>query len=276
MPMKHAVVLILLWVCGVSASLEWSIVNGNRTCSTASVYGTRRDDSQEGNHPGARLMAASWVDKSDRLWLFGGNGNDVYNGFPWIKNDMWRYNTANNRWTWSGGSTAQSALSVYGTMGTPTDDTYPGARFAAHTWTGLDGSLWMFGGYGNGVFYGNEHQQFPEPLADMWQFNTDDEQWTFVGGTNAASFPGVYGTQRTPSANNIPKGRSKGMTWTDGAGDLWLYGGLIQYQHNTDQYLGDMWRMSAASRVWTWMNGANTVNELPVYPANTADCAAPA
>eukprot|EP01116_Phalansterium_solitarium_P010530 TRINITY_DN2539_c0_g2_i5.p1 TRINITY_DN2539_c0_g2~~TRINITY_DN2539_c0_g2_i5.p1 ORF type:complete len:502 (+),score=103.98 TRINITY_DN2539_c0_g2_i5:99-1508(+) len=274
MPLKHAPVLILIWICGVSASLEWSLVNGNRTCATGSIYGTRRDDSEAGNHPGARVFSSTWVDKSDRLWLFGGNGYDNYGGSPGLKNDMWRYDTVNGRWTWSGGSTAQNARTVYGTMGTGTSSTYPGARQSAHAWTGLDGTLWLFGGYGYGVSYGDENSQFQEPLADLWQFDTDSEQWTFVGGTNAAAFAGVYGTQRVASASNIPKGRSIGMRWTDGAGDLWLYGGMVQYQHSTNQYLGDMWRVSAASRVWTWMNGANTVNELPVYPANIGDEAA--
>ena len=37
---------------------------------------------------------------------------------------------------------------IYGTQGTGTTSTTPGARFGANSWTDLNGNLWLFGGSG--------------------------------------------------------------------------------------------------------------------------------
>jgi hypothetical protein len=37
---------------------------------------------------------------------------------------------------------------IYGTKGTGTTSTTPGGRSSARSWTDVNGTLWLFGGYG--------------------------------------------------------------------------------------------------------------------------------
>ena len=52
---------------------------------------------------------------------------------------------------------------------------------------------------------------------------------------------GVYGTQGIASVSNTPGARSDAVSWTDNAGDLWLFGGR-QQDSNGDGMLNDLWR----------------------------------
>jgi hypothetical protein len=47
--------------------------------------------------PSARMSAASWLDSSGNLWLFGGYG-EMAAGGPGQLNDLWRYSPAGNSW----------------------------------------------------------------------------------------------------------------------------------------------------------------------------------
>src|SRR5258708_4236715 len=55
------------------------------------------------------------------------------------------------------------------------------------------------------------------------------KEWTWVSGNNSAgaasTLNGIYGTEGVASAANIPGGRAGAVSWTDGGGNLWLFGG---------------------------------------------------
>jgi hypothetical protein len=53
------------------------------------VYGTLGTAASP-NLPGGRLGAASWIDASGNLWLFGGQGDDS-TGAQGYLNDLWKY-----------------------------------------------------------------------------------------------------------------------------------------------------------------------------------------
>jgi N-acetylneuraminic acid mutarotase len=87
--------------------------------------------------------------------------------------------------------------------------------------------------------------------------------WTWVGGADVVNQSGVYGTQGTPSSSNIAGARQGAVSWTDSSGNLWLFGGGGYDSAGTFGFLNDLWRFDGSK--WTWVNGANTVNQAGVY-----------
>ncbi len=130
-----------------------------------------------------------------------------------------------DNWVWEGGANVANAQdsASYGTQGVPAATNNPGPRIGSATWTDKYGNLWLFGAgstsSGGGVG-GN--------LNDLWMFNPTTGWWTWISGANSdvgAASPNC-GTQGGPPSSSIaPGGRAGEITWTDGAGNFWLYGG---------------------------------------------------
>ena len=70
-----------LWEFNVSTH-EWAWMGGSSNVNgdAPDVYGTL-GQAAPGNTPGGRMGAASWMDSSGNLWLFGGQGEDLQ-GMP--------------------------------------------------------------------------------------------------------------------------------------------------------------------------------------------------
>jgi hypothetical protein len=49
--------------------------------------------------------------------------------------------------------------------------------------------------------------------------------WTWVTGANTIGAKGVYGSQGTAAAGNVPGARWGSVSWIDSAGKVWLFGG---------------------------------------------------
>jgi N-acetylneuraminic acid mutarotase len=94
--------------------------------------------------------------------------------------------------------------------------------------------------------------------------------FTWEGGPGSA-FPasggaGVYGTKGVASPSNLPPPRAAGLSWTDTAGNFWLFGGTASIVGGTtSSYLDDLWKYSPTTGEWTWVSGSNTVATLSVY-----------
>jgi N-acetylneuraminic acid mutarotase len=127
-------------------TLGWTWVSGSNTINKVGTYGTQGTDNSS-NVPGARNAAVSWIDSSGKLWLFGGYGLST-SSTPGCLNDLWKYDPANNRWTWSSGSNATNQAGTYGTQGTAASSNVPGARDWSVSWIDSSGKLWFFGGWG--------------------------------------------------------------------------------------------------------------------------------
>jgi N-acetylneuraminic acid mutarotase len=89
--------------------------------------------------------------------------------------------------------------------------------------------------------------------------------WLFEGGSNLSAKGGVYGTLGTAAAANLPGARSGSVSWTDAAGDLWLFGGLGFDSTTTQGYLNDLWKYSPTLGLWTWVSGANVAGASGDY-----------
>ena len=70
------------------------------------------------------------------------------------------------------------------------------------------------------------------------------------------------------AASNMPGARNSPVSWTDAAGDLWLYGGYAYNATGTQGVTDDLWEYSPATGQWTWMGGSSTdFNVAAVYGA---------
>jgi N-acetylneuraminic acid mutarotase len=67
---------------------SWTWVSGSNVAEQAGIYGTKGTASSS-NFPGGRLGFVSWTDKTNNLWLFGGDGLDA-SGARSFLNDLWR------------------------------------------------------------------------------------------------------------------------------------------------------------------------------------------
>jgi N-acetylneuraminic acid mutarotase len=149
-----------LWQFSPSTGL-WTWISGADAANAAGVYGEEGSGSS-GTVPGARQGASSWIDSSGNLWLFGGGGYDAAGGIGDLS-DLWRFSPSTRLWTWVAGTNANNTAGSYGTQGTVSGGSSPGARQAASAWIGTSGRLWLFGGIG----YGLSNNGY---LNDLWQF----------------------------------------------------------------------------------------------------------
>ncbi|NVM52731.1 MAG: hypothetical protein HWN66_03425 [Candidatus Helarchaeota archaeon] len=67
--------------------------------------------------------------------------------------------------------------------------------------------------------------------------------WTWVSGNYSANQLGSYGQQGVPAATNVPGARAYSVSWTDTAGNLWLFGG-DGYDNASVGLLNDLWKYS--------------------------------
>jgi len=226
----------------------WTFVNGNEINIQMPNHGTKGIASGF-NQPGGRSQSMGWADASGNLWLFGGATmlGDM--------NDMWRFNTTSNQWTWIAGSNSGRQAGVYGTKDVASASNTPGSRRSAVSWTDANGNFWLFGGqgYDKGGAIGN--------LNDLWRFSTSTNQWTWVGGSDQRNQLGVYGTKGVAAGTNVPGARIFAHGWADKKGNLWLFGGS-GFAKASSAGLTDLWKYNIATNLWTWVNGGDTGNEL--------------
>lgn len=224
---------------------NWTWVSGSNSVNQSGNYGTNGIPSPN-NTPGARNGAAAWTDQSGNLWLFGGRG--FFSGGIIMLNDLWKYD--GNNWTWvSGGSNLSNQTPIYGSRGVSATTNRPGSRDGAVSWTDRSGNLWLYGGLG----YGSNGTGY---LNDLWKF--DGSNWTWVSGSNIIDQAGSYGAKGTPTTTNVAGARYHAVSWIDGSGNLWLFGGSGYDNNGSSGYLNDLWKFDGVN--WTWVSGSNSIN----------------
>ncbi len=240
-----------------SGTGEWTWMNGASTTNQLGTYGTQGTPAP-GNAPGARNDAVSWIDGAGALWFFGGEGWDGTGSQGWL-NDLWKYDPATGEWTWMNGASAVNQPGTYGTQGTPAPANTPGARAEAVSWIDGAGALWLFGGDGfdGAGSYGH--------LNDFWKYDPATGEWTWIKGAATISQSGTYGTQGAPAPGNTPGARNGAVSWIDGAGALWLFGGGGYDGAGSAGWLNDLWKYDPATGAWTWIKGASTVDQSGTY-----------
>ena len=84
-----------------------------------------------------------------------------------------------------------------------------------------------------------------------------------MSGSNMRNRTASYGTKGVPAAANVPGARDGSISWTDSSGNLWLFGGGDS--SGSGYLLNDLWRYDPCTNQWTWMSGADTEGQAPVY-----------
>ena len=245
-----------LWKFNTSiSSNNWAWVSGSSSVGQYGVYGTL-GVAASSNTPGARWGSAAWADSNGTLWLFGGSGYGS-SGSAGALNDLWKY--IGTRWTWVSGSKSISHKGVYGTKGVASATNVPGARYGSVLWMDTKGNLWLYGGEGY------DSRGKGGYLSDLWKFDVDANQWTWVNGSNFVNrhSAGVYGTQGQSAANTVPGDREAFASWRDNYGYLWLFGGTGYDSDGTYGPLNDLWKFNGS--VWEWVSGSDTVSQPGEY-----------
>jgi N-acetylneuraminic acid mutarotase len=243
--------LNILWKYNTLTN-NWTWVKGNNGYG---IYGTQGVASSL-NKPGPRLYGVTWKDSADNFWLFGGSGlaaNDESNGYL---NDLWKYNFTTNQWTWMKGDDTTGNPGVYGVKAIASPLNKPGARHSSVSWIDQVGDFWLFGGFCN--MRGGW-------MNDLWKYSPVNNQWTWISGDSIGGVRGVYGVLGIPDPLNKPGGRMQSVSWTDNAGNLFLFGGQGYDANGSFNNLNDLWKYDPVTNLWTWMKGSKLVNGTGSY-----------
>jgi hypothetical protein len=228
---------------------NWTWISGSDNRNQFGVYGTK-GVADPNNVPGARMDSISWIDASNNLWLFGGNGFAASSsGFL---NDLWKFDGTN--WTWVSGPNTANQNGIYGTKGVVDPNNVPGARRWSASWIDGSGNLWLFGGEG----YSTSSRGY---LNDLWKF--DGNNWMWASGLNITNQSGVYGTKGVAAPGNTPGARFGSVSWIDSYDNLWLFGGEGKDASGNDGKLNDLWKFDGTN--WTWISGFYVRNQFGVY-----------
>jgi N-acetylneuraminic acid mutarotase len=87
--------------------------------------------------------------------------------------------------------------------------------------------------------------------------------WTWVSGATTTNQAGAYGTKGVASSSNLPGARNASVSWIDGSGNLWLFGGGGSDSTGAKGDLNDLWKFDGSN--WTWVSGATTTNQAGAY-----------
>jgi hypothetical protein len=204
-----------LWKFDLTSG-EWTWEGGSNVGNQSGVYSGGVET------PGGREEMIAWTDQQGNFWLFGGWGVDPTQSIgAGVFNDLWEYSPTTSQWTWVSGSNTSGQEGVYGQQGVAAGGNVPGARYDGVGWTDASGNLWLFGGFsltddssGTGLVF-----------DDLWEFNIGTRQWTWMSGSSSPNEPGQYGTLGVGAVGDTPGAREGGVTWIDGSGNLWLFGG---------------------------------------------------
>jgi len=150
---------------------EWTWISGSNgpAAGLPGQYGMKAVASSS-NVPGGRMSAASWIDSSGKLWLFGGYGYDstLSSAGGVTLNDLWEFDPSTNEWMWINGSNIGNQPGTYGTKGTPAPGSVPGGRYNSSSWMDSSGNFWIFAGWG----YDNIPVQAGSTiLNDLWRYD---------------------------------------------------------------------------------------------------------
>ncbi|MGB0431625.1 MAG: choice-of-anchor D domain-containing protein, partial [Bacteroidia bacterium] len=215
-------------------------MSGNSSTNNTGSYGPVGTASAS-YYPHSGNGFASWVDSNKNFYLFGGYSEKTNRYY----NSLWK--TDGTTWTLVHGSAAINSRGTYGTKGTGSTSTKPGARSGAATFVDANNHLWLFGGYG----YDSKGSK--GRLNDLWKW--DGSVWTWVSGNDVINTKSVHGTTGVAASSNIIGATESPSSWLDANGDFWVFGGYGIVGSNYT-YKNELWKWDGSN--WTFIKGDKT------------------
>ncbi len=218
-----------LWKYNRSSD-NWVWVSGNNTFNVPGIYGTQGSYGPN-NVPGSRWKALSWVDSEGNFWLYGGEGFGKTNNENGKLNDLWKYNILLNQWMWVKGSDvinnagSSSGINVVNPQNNP-----PSGNYIAG-WNDNSGNFWLYCG-------------------QIWKYDILQNIWILKKNNITPK----YGLMGVPDLTNAPSIREGALTWSDHAGNLWLFGGEY-FDGFKYSRANDLWIYDIINNTWTWISG---------------------
>ena len=201
-----------LWKYDVVTN-EWTWVSGRELGSEQGFYGSKWL-AESGNTPGGRYDAVGWIDEDDNLWLFGGYGLDE-NNYTGLLNDVWKYDTKQNLWTWVYGDKIEDQNGKFGIKGVTDSLNTPGGRWGSVSWIDTNNTFWIFGGEGytetgdQGIFNDLWKFEIPPKIVGIQEEITIQQNYTLQ-----QNYPNPFNptTTITYSIPNVASGFSLSNT----------------------------------------------------------------
>jgi hypothetical protein len=198
---------------------QWTWVAGSSSISISPTYGTLGVPSSSTN-PGSRAFCGN-ASLGGNLYIFGGAAGG---------NQLWKYNSGTNEWTWLWSNNTAFQNGVYGSLqGIASSTIYPGSRSLHTSWIDNSNNFWVFGGLGmDATVTATYVQNNQNPLNDLWKFNLNTGQWTWMKGSAiSATATTISGIQGVPAPANTPGPRHYMGGWIDATQTMWTFGGEI-------------------------------------------------
>ncbi len=146
------------------ATNNWAWMGGDTISSSFGSYGTKCVYDST-NIPSPRFEnRACWSDQFGNFWMFGGC-NAVFS-LDSVRNDLWMYCVATNKWIWVSGNKTFNPGGNWGTLGVSSPTNIPNGRAGSVGWTDNNGHLYLFGGARLGV---TSYDMF----NDIWKYTID-------------------------------------------------------------------------------------------------------
>jgi hypothetical protein len=131
----------------------------------------------------------------------------------------------------------------------------PGSRWGGITWIDASGNLWMFGGQSNSGL-----------LNDIWEFDITSGpcRWDKVTGSESFTncrwiWQGGSQVANQSTTASFPGGRWGASSYTDAAGNVWMFGGQGYDSAGNIGLLNDLWKYNIAAKTWTLVSGGSVI-----------------
>lgn len=235
---------------------QWTFMKGDMVVNGIGNYGVKGVEAPA-NLPPARLSYTKWKGLDGSFYIFAGGDFNNTN-----YNDVWKYNNTTNNWTWVSGSNLSNDAGIYNLNCDPNVTDYPSYRIENQTVStiGCTEVFWSFGGFA-GLTAGNVYN-------DLWLYNSANNTWTWVSGSNAAVVnpPGNFGTQGVAAPTNMIPCKGGVGIWTDKQNNLWVFGGFST-PLGTLEVTNDLWRFQPDTSCFN----AALVSDLTLTPPADLD-----
>jgi N-acetylneuraminic acid mutarotase len=154
-------------------------------------------------------------------------------------------NSQINQWAWLKGSNLYDQYSIYGSQLVPNSTNAPGGRHYSKGWI-LDYNLYFYGG--NGPALGGN-----ACLNDLWQYNTQTNNWTWLNGSQSVNQYAIFGTLGVEAPLNNPGAKYDHNTWVYD-NKLYLFGGYGANE-NSFSLFTQIWVYNPITNYWKWVKG---------------------